>query len=342
MAAETFVKVGNDWNKMGNAGVYANVGGTWQPIEYIYNNVAGTWQTTYVRDNTGPASPSNVTATWEGSGLRINWTNPPDADYSYMQILPWPAGQPSLSPFTVSAPGQTAHYSAYILDYTVYTVYLTPFDTHGNAGPTIAVQSMAWTGAARGRAPSPFWITPIDSGTWRNGAWRTDDFLAWGTRLVQGAGPSGINTGAFFYGSTAWTYLRGATVSQASVSLIRINQSGLAGVVEPEAYWSNNITSKASNVDAGSLNNYYASPTGMSRDGVGSIGMYMEVPASWRAAIGASSLGSSLRSVLLRSNDSTLQPSIGNVSYSYMIMRGGLDTGVPPWTQGNIGVNHSG
>lgn len=342
MVASTHVNVGGNWPKIGNDGVYANVSGTWQPVQFIYNKNNGIWENTYVRDTTGPASPSAVTATWEGSGIRVNWTNPPDSDYSYMRLLFWPAGQPSLLPeIIVSAPTATCHYSGYILNNTVYTVYLTPVDIHGNSGPYIAVQTMAWTGAARGRTDPnvPFRMLAVDSGTWRGetGGWRPDGY---GQFVYQGASISGVNYGVFFYGTQAYDYLRGATIYGANIEMERKNSGGLGTSVPTEYMWSNDCTSRATDPSASSRYDYTVGP-GMARNGDAPNYAYGNLSAGFMNAIGSTSLGSSLRSIIFSSTNNALNPGIGNVSNSYMIMAGAYEG---PYTlkPGLLNITHSG
>lgn len=344
MPAESHIKIGNNWVKLGSTGVYANVGGTWQPVNNIYDKVSGTWQTVYVRDTTGPASPSGVTARWEGSGLRINWTNPPDADYDSMRIVIRPGVEPTLAPITVYGATNTIHYTTYIKDYLVYTATLTPYDVHGNAGTSVTVTSMGFTGAARGRTPTSFFIKPIDSGTWRTstGGWRVDmPGSGYGQWVIQGASAEGENFGTYFYGTQFWDYLRGATITSASLELQRTNSAGLGGAVEPEFYWSQDCTSKASNPSASSMNDYIYHTPGLSRNGDTPNYAYVPLTAGYRTAMGANSLGSSLRSIIFNAFDVSLISFIGDVSYSYMKMTGAYE-GPYTITPGRINVAHSG
>lgn len=342
MPAETHVKIGNNWVKLGSSGVYAKVGAVWQPVDTVYDKVGATWQTVYVRDTTGPASPSAVTSRWENNGLRISWTNPPDADYAGMRIVIRPGVEPTLSPIVVHGATNSIHYTTYIKDYLVYSATLTPFDAIGNYGTPITVTSMGFTGAARGRTPTSFFIRPVDSGTWRGAGWRTDQpGSGFGQWVIQGASVSGENFGTYFYGTHFWDYLRGSTITSASLELQRTNSAGLGGAVEPEFYWSQNCTSKASNPTTSTQNDYIFHTPGLSRNGDTPNFAYVPLTAGYRAAMGSNTLGSSLRSIIFNASDIGLIGFIGDVSYSYMKMTGAWE-GPYTITPGRINVAHTG
>lgn len=244
MPAETYVRQGGTWRKVGQDGPLVRQSNSWHPALFIYARHNGAWRTVYVRDVTGPVAPTNVTATWSGtSGGRprclVNWTNPPDADYDRMRVR-WRHGTNlAWNQAWVNAP--TSQFFAITNNVWNATldIHLTPFDEFGNAGDVVTTRSMLWTGQARGARQSPFVINALDSGSFilTGGPWIS------GKRVRQGVWGGTEYMGAYFYGDQIWTWLRGATISNASIQLFRSN-AGETGGVFPYM-WRSHISSKA-------------------------------------------------------------------------------------------------
>jgi hypothetical protein len=252
---DIYVKDASTWKKAPANGIYVRDAGIWKQADFAYMKVAGVWTLAYVSDATGPAAPTSATATWSGSGLRVAWTNPADADFSHVAVYITPAGQPYISVGTISgSPSQakTYDFTSYIIDNAIYTVQLVPYDTNGNAGTTISFDSMGWTGAARGRTPLSTYIDPTDSGTWRNGAWRSDIPAK---DVYQGIDAFGHNTGVYFYGTQFYDKLRGSTISAATIEVYRANGVGF-GSNRSAMLWTSTCTSKASDPTATIANNF--------------------------------------------------------------------------------------
>jgi|JI10StandDraft_1071094.scaffolds.fasta_scaffold11408_2 hypothetical protein len=336
MPAETYINIGGTPTRVQTNGIYVNVSGTWQQADFAYVNVGGTWQTVYVQDNVGPAAPTGCTATWTPSGLQVDWTNPADADHSYVSVYITPTGQPPIfGPNISGAPSGVMSYTftTYIIDNTVYTVTLVPVDSNGNTGTPVSFSSMAWTGAARGRTPLTHIIDPIDSGNWRDGSWE------YTMRPKQGASSApGNNIGIFFYGTQFWDKLRGSTISAATIELFRANTVGVGGSVFP-SMWTSTCSSRAENPGAG-LDNPLAG-TGMCRNGSCNPWSQFTVDAAWRARMAGYGATPRLNSVAMLSFDVTLIPGAGNVSASYMELIGALEV-VGTVVPGRIIVTHSG
>lgn len=332
----THLNVNGTWKEIGADGVWVNVSGTWKTVASMHSNVGGTWKDVYIRDNVGPAAPTNVTVTWTTSGLRCDWIDPVDADYSHMEVLVLPDGEPFLI-FPNVAAGVQTHLCTYAPYYKVMTYYLTPYDTNGNAGPTVAAGSMAWTGTARGRYPSPREFLPIDSGTYRNSGWRTDPTPT--TRVYQGSTTNGHNYGTYFYGDTIYNELRGTTVSEMSFEYVRVNSSGQGFAVVPEIHWST-IASKASS-PVGTINEEFAGPGVCINGSCWSFAM-ANPPSSWYGNF-VTPGQTRAKSIVLYSDDQTLQDYIGNVSLSYMQLFGynerPMGTTIIP---GRVKFTHSG
>ncbi len=309
----THLNVSGTWKEIGADGVWVNVSGTWKAVSSLHANVSGTWKDVYIRDNVGPAAPTDVVVTWTADGLVCTWTDPPDSDYSYMDVAVLPDGEPYIQYGAVAA-GVETHTCPYAPYYKVLTYYLTPYDTNGNAGVTTAAGSMAWTGTARGRYPSPRSYLTIDSGTYRGSAWRSDV----GNRVYQGSTANGHNFGTFFYGDTIYNELRGATVSEMALDYVRYNASGNGGAVTPEIWWST-IASKASS-PSGTLSNKFTGPP-VCRNGACWGFAIANPPSSWYDNF-VTPGETRAKSVVFYSEDQTLQSYLGDVSLSYMQMYG--------------------
>lgn len=325
------INVAAAWKEIGADGAWVNVSGVWKTVESIHSNVSGTWKDVYIRDNTGPAAPSNVVSQWVNEGMLLTWTDPPDADFSHMEVSVIPTGE---SPFVYSvSAGVESQLCDYIAYYKVFTSYLTPYDVNGNAGPTTAVGSMAWTGEARGRWPSPRVYYPTDSGTFRTAAWRGDV----GSRVYQGSTSNGHNYGAYFYGDTIYGELRGTIINEMGIEYVRYNDSGTGGAVTPEFRWST-IASKASS-PVGTVNDRFLGPA-VCRNGSCWSFNIANPPSSWYDNF-VTPASTRAKSIILYSDDQTL--GAGSVSASYMQLYGYAerplgDTLVP----GRLSFSHSG
>ena len=334
---DIYIKDASTWKKAPANGIYVRDGGVWTQADFAYMKVDGVWQLAYVSDATGPGAPTSATATWNGAGLRVAWTNPVDSDFSHVAMYITPGNQPYMiiGNFTGS-PGQakTYDFTSYILDNLVYTVQLVPYDTNGNAGTSIMFSSMSWTGAARGRTPLSTYIDPIDSGTWRNGHWRTD--VSPLVSVYQGIDGIGTNTGAYFYGTQFYDKLRGATISGATIEVYRVNGIGY-GSNRSAGLWTSTCTSKASDPNVG-LENYFASNV-MSVNGNAPPYSVSGIPSSWFARMAGYGATPRFAAMGVKSLDTELG-GIG-VSNNYMKLYG---AGTAPGTvvPGRIWITHSG
>lgn len=343
MPAETYLNVGGNNIKIGATGAYVKVG-SWQTVNFIYVNAGGGWQTVYIRDVSGPAAPTNLRATWNGEGLDISWTNPADADYAYMAVNVQPGTAPWMYGPTINAPTNSFRWTNYILNNLIYTVMLTPVDTNGNVGTTAYVQSMEWTGQARGKTPSPTVIWPLDSGTfyheWGNpaGAWRTDI----SDRVDQGGFDVGEFIGMYFYGDQFWNLLRGTTVSAASAQFFRVPSGGTPLPVSP-AVCGSTCVSKAQNP----MTTMYDGPTlgpGLSMAGDPYPPIYnLSWPLPSSLFDNFNSTAQRFNAMALYAADNVLRPDLGggNVTASYMQMFGASEY---PYNikSGAITLDHSG
>lgn len=344
MPAETYVNIGGTPHKIGALGINARVSGVWQVVNFGYANVGGFWQNVYIRDNTGPAAPTNCKATWNFNAIEITWTNPADSDYAYMVVNAQPGAEPWIFGTTVAAPTNSYHWTTDVKNNLIYTIQLTPVDANGNVGTSVYFQTMAWTGVARGKQPSPSVFWPVDSGTFyvNGGYWRNDV----AERVLQGAFPGGEFTGMYFYGNQFYDFIRGTTISAASVALFRVNSGGTPFPVSPTV-WGSTCVSKAFNPQS-TLYKGVITGAGLSLAGPpypppynlgwglpGTLfeNMQSTAPSGFRFnAMGFYANG-----------DITMRPDLGggNVSASYMQMYSAYEK---PYaiTSGAITVDHSG
>lgn len=345
MAASTHVKIGGVWRDIGANGIYVHDAGSWQQCDFVYVNEGGTWRTAYIRDNTGPSAVTNFKATWEANsnsgestsdGLRITFDAPADADIDYVMVYVKPRNHSTtytMGPYSCTpSQAKSIKFTAYRALNKIYNVQVVPYDTNGNAGTVADTDSMEWTGAARGRTVSPFYVAPWASNTWRNGSIRTD-----GT-VYQGRSTSGYSFGVYYYANAFHDSLRGATADSARIELHRQNTTGISAAIQPDMYWTNNASYYA---DA-EIVPRYGEFLGSAMDRWSLPYGYSSLPAGWLDNFTDIDLGQTVRSVLFHAPESILYPEYGNVSLTYMSMHG---AGVDPYNgivHGRIGVWHSG
>lgn len=343
MPAETYVNIGGTPRQIGASGISAKVSGVWQVVNFGYANVAGVWQNVYIRDNSGPAAPTNCRATWNFNAIEITWTNPADADYAYMVVNAQPGAEPWILGTTVAAPGTSYHWTTDVKDNLIYTIQLTPVDSNGNVGTSAYFQTMAWTGAARGKTPSPTVFWPTDSGTWyvNGGYWRSDV----SDRVIQGAFPGGEFIGMYFYGNQFYDLIRGTTISAASASFFRVNSGGTPFPVTPVVWGSTCVARPQNPVDT-----LYKGPiTGPGLSLAGSpyplpYNLGWTLPSTLFENMNSTApSGSRFNAMGLWANDIVMRPDLGggDVTESYMQMYSAYEY---PYNikSGAIAVDHSG
>jgi len=253
------VKDGGTWREIVD-GPAVKVSGTWRNIDFGYVKVSNDWKEFYVRDQTGPVAVTSATVTWNNGDAVVAWTNSSDADFDHVVISrirnPYAGSSAYLDGNVATVSGSSSQAKSWtdtnILDnYMVYRYRITPYDARGNAGTPLNVDSMAWTGTARGRTPSPITIGPTDSGTWRGTGWRSDSYVqsATGTytQVYQGSTSSGENYGFYFYGTQIYDLLAGTTVSLFQLNLKRDEQTTgySGGSLSPAINW-HSCTARAS------------------------------------------------------------------------------------------------
>jgi hypothetical protein len=335
----THVKDGGVWRTLRSDGFAANVGTTPRPIQEAYAHAAGSWRTVHITDATGPVAPPTATATWSPSGLQVAWTEPGDADYSFVTIGVYHYGESTLRHYANVGKGTTSWLSTYAPYWTILRIELTPYDLLGNAGTKRVIHSMDHLGGARGRVPSPIEFYSNSSGTWRNGQWRED---IWADKyyVYQGSSVSGKSEGAYFYGDQVYDTLRGTTITAASWQYVRTNSTGLGGAIEPEIYQS----TIASRADAFSKFGAKTTAPGVCRNGACTPYNSVALPSAWYAPMVTPGAPNRFRSVVLSSDDTTLQGYIGNVSESYMAMYPGYARPIAnnTYVPGRLVIAHTG
>jgi hypothetical protein len=139
------IKVGGTWRDIAAAGMLTRVSGTWRNVQTAYVRVSGTWRTFYQSDQAGPAAASGISAQFtsgSGTNVQVNWTNPADADMSFMRVT-WFIGAPG-SPvetddvYGAASAAGVATFNTGSITSNVY-IQLTPYDTSGNPGVTTQV-----------------------------------------------------------------------------------------------------------------------------------------------------------------------------------------------------------
>lgn len=345
------VKVGGVWKESVD-GPSVNVGGTWRNIDFGYVRDGGVWKEMYVRDNTGPASPTSATATWSNGNCVVSWTNPSDADYNRVEIhrVRDPAAGSAAyldglvtTQYGTAGAAMTWTDTNIVNDYMVYAYYLYPVDNRGNYGNPTAVQSMSWTGTARGRVPSPITFLPTDSGTYRAGAWRTDatvtDQFGNPSRVIQGYTASGMNYAHYFYNNQIYDTLYGTGVSAMSIGLNRVNAGGNGGAVFPYI-WGSSKATKTGDGSTGLLGGTLYG-TGLCRNGTCDSLRYYDLPSNFFAHyVDVSPPGSfRMRGVAFYSPDTVIQSY--STSASYMILFSAYESAFG-FTPGAITVTHTG
>lgn len=251
------IRDGGVWKDITN-GPSVRVSDAWKDIDFGYVRISGAWKEFYARDTTGPATPTNMVATWNNGNCVVTWTNPPDADYANMQIWRQRVGieGSALYKVTINAPTATWTDTSILENGVIYRYTLYPVDDRGNMGVGGVVDSMAWTGTARGRVASPYTFSPTDSGTWQSTGWQTTTSVqsvnGLYTRLQQGkfSSTSNMNYGYYFYGSNLYNTLRGTTASSMTIYLKRTDSGGGSAAAYPY-FWGHTKTSKAGDGSTG-------------------------------------------------------------------------------------------
>lgn len=337
MAGAAFVHRNGAWDELGPNAIFAKIGGVWRPVERVSGKSGGVWRHSHIRDSEGPYILTNIRTKWYNGKLRISWTNSPDSDFSHVKVTIYPAGQQAVQSVDVhGAPNADAFYDYSPVPYDkIYHVELSPYDTNGNLGTMIFDSSMQFTGSARGRTNETYQILATDSGVWRD-----DSFIGTELRPRQGASISGESVGVYYYGTQIWDRLRGAEITSASIELVRYNQGGLGGAVEPEMRYGTD-GSKQGFPDYNVSIPKITGP-GLCRNGACDPFAVVGLPSSWTGPM--TDLDSSrFRSVVFDSDDVTLQSYIGNVSESYMYLYHAFErpygTGIIP---GRLNFNHTG
>lgn len=345
------VKVGGVWKDIVDAPSVkdANV---WKTVEFGYVRESGTWKEFYVRDKTGPASPTSAVATWSNGNCVVTWVNPSDADYNRVEIhrVRNPSAGPGayldgLVATEYGAAGASMSWTDtnVLNDYMVYAYWLYPIDTRGNYGNPTIVESMAWTGLSRGRVPSPITFYATDSGTYRNSAWRTDatvtDQFGNPSRVIQGYTATGMNYAHYFYGTQLYDTLRGTTASAMSLALNRVSAGGNGGAVYPYI-WGTDKSSKTGDGSAGLLGGTLYG-TGLCRNGTCDTLAYYALPSNWFTHYFSVSppAGFRMRGVGFYSPDTVIQSY--STSASYMILYSAYEAAFG-FFPGSITVTHSG
>lgn len=344
-------KVGGVWREVVDS-PFTKVGGAWRTVDTGHVKVSGTWRQFYVRDTTGPATPTAGVATWSNGNLLLSWTNPPDSDYARVEIHrvrdPAAGTAAYLDGLVTTQYGSASQAMSWtdtniVNDYMWYQYWIYPVDVRNNYGSPLIVNSMGWTGTPRGRVPSPISFFPTDSGTYRNGVWRTDgtvlDQYGNYARVVQGYTSTGMNYAHFFHGTQIYDTLYGTTASSMVLTLNRVNSGGAGGAVYPHV-WGSDKSSKSGDGSVGLIGNTLYG-TGLCRNGTCAAFNTFTLPTGWHEYFFNLSPtgGFRMRTVGFYSTDTTIQ-SYGT-SASYMVMFSAYEAGygVAP---GQITVTHSG
>lgn len=141
----THVNVAGVWRDASPAGLSTRVSGTWRNVATAYVKVAGVWRVCYQSDQAGPAavvSPVAQFLSGSGTNVQVDWTNPADADISFVRVS-WFVGAPGSPVSTQDVAGtpsqaRSASFAWGAVTSNVY-VQLTPYDTSGNPGPTTQI-----------------------------------------------------------------------------------------------------------------------------------------------------------------------------------------------------------
>lgn len=237
-----YTNVNGTWHAAGQGtkGMFTRVGGSWHQVSNAYLNVAGVWRRFYFSDNVGPVAPTNVTSDFVNGGqCRLRWSNPVDSDFVRMHAECFLPG--NSAPVWVQdvggAPGSAQSVINSNLNpyYTIQTWVLTSFDANGNQGAQVSVNSMAWTGAARGRTPSPIAFDDIGGAEWSvNTPFNTTAVPTFiqsgGVFNVGGDGSGGERISQVYYGDQFWQQVRGANITGASIQLRAVSFPADSGV----------------------------------------------------------------------------------------------------------------
>lgn len=320
MVAEAHVNVGGAWRKIPTNGIYVNAGSAWQQVNYAYTNVGGGWQTTYIRDSTGPSAPTGAYARWYTTSgtpggtpsLYIAWTNPPEPDYAYMYVTVVINGTPYFAG-TYNNTIQGFHYP-YVVNNVIYPVYLTPYDGNGNAGPTVYLESQAWTGTARGRTPNPVQFDAIDSGTFR------PEYFGWVGGLAMyrvkwgnAESPAFIQQhGCYIYGQQIRQKLSGAVIGSGTVDLFRVNSGhGPPGPQYAWMYRASGLNSKAQSPQGFGQEPYEIN--GLAVDGVNTPWTQQWIHPNWFPYVSSGNPASALSALIFYRPD----PGMGADMFGY-------------------------
>lgn len=139
------VKQSGVWRDATSAGLLTRVSGTWRNVATGYVKVAGVWKTFYQSDTAGPSAvqwPAAEFTSGSGTNVYLNWTNPADADMSFVRVS-WFIGAPGSPVWTEDVYGgasvwKEAWFNTGSITSNIY-IQLTPYDTSGNPGTTTQI-----------------------------------------------------------------------------------------------------------------------------------------------------------------------------------------------------------
>lgn len=234
MPSNIFVNVAGNWHAagQGSKGIFVKVSGSWRQVSNGYVHVGGVWRRDYFSDNAGPGLPTGYFSDFVNGGqCRLTWTNPGDADFSYMHTECYLPGYSA--PVWVQDVHGSAGGTYSVINtannpyYQIQSWFLTPYDSNGNAGATIGLNSMDHTGAARGRTPSPITFMNTSKQVVQLGYQTASVTVVSGTvggatnfTPVSGGSPDGFPYATMlYYGNQFFDQLRGANINGASIGM---------------------------------------------------------------------------------------------------------------------------
>jgi hypothetical protein len=337
VAASTWVRTGGSWHQVVDS-PWVRVGGSWRHVSLGYVRSGGSWRPCYIRDTTGPASPTSATAVWQNGPSVLSWVNPSDSDFAGIRIdrIRGGTGDGAIAFVTSFGPSASASYvdSDIREDSTVYTYYLYPYDQLGNYGAPTVVQTMGFTGYPRGRVPSPLIIDPNATGTWRNAGWRTDV----SNRPYQGYTSNGMNVGCYFWDATALRSLTGATISAATIEMYRVASGGAGGGIIPNMW-----LTQAAGLDPGtnpaSSLAFNAAAGAVCRNGTCNAWQVWNIPTSWYGSLFSAQFVPNYTGVAMYDPDTVIQSFGTSANYGFFYGAGEVPGIVTP---GRLTITHSG